>query len=44
MQHTLEEFVRGFQPTSTGGADADVTASTAAAAGPETSPETLETE
>jgi F-type H+-transporting ATPase subunit alpha len=44
LQQALEEFARGFQPTATGGADADVTASTAAAAGPETSPETLETE
>jgi F-type H+-transporting ATPase subunit alpha len=44
LQQAVEEFARGFRPTATGGADADVTASTAAAAGPETSPETLETE
>jgi hypothetical protein len=44
LQHAVEEFGRGFKPTATAVAEANVTASTAAAAGPETSPETLETE
>jgi F-type H+-transporting ATPase subunit alpha len=37
-------FKQGFQPSAASGSEADVTASSAAGAGPETSPETLETE
>ena len=44
LQSALEEFVRGFQPTVAAEAVANVTATDAASAGPETSPETLETE
>jgi F-type H+-transporting ATPase subunit alpha len=44
LQQAVEEFARGFQPTVTGGGDADVTATDATPVGPETSPETLETE
>jgi F-type H+-transporting ATPase subunit alpha len=44
LQHALEEFVRGFRPTATGGGEANVTATDATPVGPETSPETLETE
>jgi len=44
LQQAVEEFARGFQPTATGGGEADVTAIDATPVGPETSPETLETE
>jgi F-type H+-transporting ATPase subunit alpha len=44
LQPAVEEFARGFRPTATAGADANAIASDAIAAGPETSPETLETE
>jgi hypothetical protein len=44
LKNALEDFVHGFQPTATGSAEANVTATDAVAVGPETSPETLETE
>jgi F-type H+-transporting ATPase subunit alpha len=44
LQQAVEEFARGFQPTATGGGEADVTATDATPVGPETTPETLETE
>jgi len=44
LQNALEEFVGGFQPTASGSSEANVTATDAIAVGPETSPETLETE
>jgi len=44
LQQAVEDFVRGFQPTVAVGVDANVTATDAVSAGPETSPETLETE
>jgi F-type H+-transporting ATPase subunit alpha len=44
LKPALEEFVRGFQPTVAGGGEANVTATDATPVGPETSPETLETE
>src|SRR6476659_3548022 len=44
LKNALEDFARGFKPTATGSAEANVTATDAVAVGPETSPETLETE
>jgi F-type H+-transporting ATPase subunit alpha len=44
LQQAVEDFARGFQPTAPGGGEADVTATDATPVGPETSPETLETE
>jgi F-type H+-transporting ATPase subunit alpha len=44
LKNALEDFARGFKPTTTGTAEANVTATDAVAVGPETSPETLETE
>jgi F-type H+-transporting ATPase subunit alpha len=44
LQKAVEDFAAGFQPSVPAGSEANVTATDAASAGPETSPETLETE
>jgi F-type H+-transporting ATPase subunit alpha len=44
LAEAVQDFGATFQPTSAGAGEADVTRSGAAGAGPETTPETLETE